>query len=327
MQGRLLLYFKHPKPKDRWFYGDRYIRSFFKKLFKKRKIDSLERVFLNLCKGLDLLNVKYKKNLPFSQIEPNDKIIVLGAGKHVLDNYKQSNKIIAGIGLMTHPNEWPTLFEDYPIKFYLQHSEWTTAIYNKWYGPGRCKTWPVGIDTTYWKPNNTIEKKSLLVYVKFLWNKELQLETLLKPLIAFLEHNAVTYQILTYGNYDIEGYKAQLNSSKAMIFLCEHESQGLACQEAMAMDVPIFAWNQGLWLDQNLTVWGEHQPIAASAVPYFDESCGDTFKSIEEFQQRFPNFWINVQTSSFSPRSYILNHLSLEKSAKRMMEIVEEVYS
>ena len=34
-----------------------------------------------------------------------------------------------------------------------------------------------------------------------------------------------------------------------MIFLVEHETQGIAYQEAMACDVPILAWDQGNWLD------------------------------------------------------------------------------
>jgi hypothetical protein len=326
LQGRILLYFKQNNLKDRWFYGDRYIRSVFKLLFQKRKINSLERVFINLCKGLDLLAIKYKKNLPFNQILPNDKIIVLGSGKHILDKYKQPNKIIAGIGLMTHPNDWPTLFEDYPISTYLQHSEWTTAIYNKWYRPNSCKIWPVGIDTRYWKPEKATKRTQVLIYVKFLWHQEQHKKELLDPIIDFLIQNAISYQLITYGGYHIQAYKDLLNHSKAMIFLCEHESQGLAYQEAMAMDVPIFAWNQGLWLDKNLLTWGETEPITASSVPYFNSTCGDTFKDFDEFKLGFERFCIKVEHGLFKPREYILNHLTLEKSAERMLAIIKEVY-
>ncbi|MEE1945146.1 glycosyltransferase family 1 protein [Pedobacter sp. KR3-3] len=326
MQERLLLYFKKPKLTDRWIYGDRYLRRFIKFLSGKKKIGSLERVFLNLCKGLELLGIPYHKNLPFSQIRSNDRIIALGMGPQVLAGYNQPNKIIAGIGLMTHPSNWPTLFKDYPIATYLQHSEWSAAIYNRWYGPNSSKIWPVGIDTAYWQPQNTAAQKTILVYVKFLWDRELNEENLLKPILKFLTQNKIDHRLITYGNYILEEYKEQLTNSKAMIFLCEHESQGLAYQEAMAMDVPIFAWNQGLWLDKNLPAWGETEPVAASAVPYFDETCGDTFKNIEEFERKFPAFYTNVEAHAFQPRKYILDHLTLEKSTARMLEIIKEVY-
>ncbi|MCX2492588.1 glycosyltransferase family 1 protein [Pedobacter sp. PF22-3] len=251
---------------------------------------------------------------------------MLGAGKHVLNNYQQPNKIIAGIGLITHPSNWPTLFKDYPIAVYLQHSPWAANIYNKWYGPNSCKIWPVGIDTNYWQPHKATKSPHILIYVKFLWHQEQNKKELLNPIIDFFEQNAIAYQLITYGDYHIKTYKALLNHSKAMIFLCEHESQGLAYQEAMAMDVPIFAWNQGLWLDKNRLNWGETEPIAASSVPYFNSTCGDTFKDFDEFKLGFTRFYTKVERGLFKPRDYILNHLTLEKSAERILTIIKEVY-
>lgn len=325
MAGRLIIYFKKPNLKDRWFWGDRYLRLLVH-FFRKKNISSLERVFINLCKSLKVKEISYIKNLPFNKIREEDKIIVLGIGKNVLKGYNRKNKIIAGIGLMTHPNDWPTLFKDYPIAVYLQHSAWTANIYSKWYGENTCKIWPVGIDTNYWQPHKAAERTHVLIYVKFLWHQEQHKKELLNPIIDFLGQNAISYQLITYGEYHIKAYKALLAHSKAMIFLCEHESQGLACQEAMAMDVPIFAWNQGLWLDKNLLAWGETEPVAASSVPYFNSTCGDTFKDIGEFKLGFASFYTKIEHGLFRPRNYILNHLTLEKSAERMLTIINEVY-
>ena len=80
-------------------------------------------------------------------MKADDIVITLGVGKSALAGYNKENHIIAGIRLITHPSEWPDIFQMYPIKKYLQHSDWTVKIYQKYYGVNNCTTWPVGIDT------------------------------------------------------------------------------------------------------------------------------------------------------------------------------------
>ena len=327
MQGRIILYFKKNALTDRWIFGDRFVRLFYRFIFRKNKIGSLEKVFNNLCKGFDQLGIKYYKNISFKAIKQTDQIIVLGIGAQVLKKYQISNKIIAGIGLMTHPSQWPSLFEDYPIATYLQHSHWTAEIYNRWYGKKTCKIWQAGIDTHYWKTTKTVIKKDILIYVKFLWDKEKNTIQILNPILDFLNSCNIEYKIIEYGFYTVEKYKKMLETSNAMIFLCEHESQGLAYQEAMAMNVPIFAWDQGFWLDKNRFSWGENQDVEASSVPYFDSQCGEKFKNIIEFKLGFSNFYEKAKANFYQPRSYVLQYLTLEKSAERMLEIINEVYS
>lgn len=325
MKNRLLVYFKKTKLTDRWFIGDRYLRKIFD-FFKNKNKSSLEMVFLNLCKAFDELNLPYSKNLPFNKIRIDDKIIVLGLGKKSLQYYNKSNKLIAGIGLMNHPSEWPSLFSDYPIEKYLQHSTWTANIYNRWYGQGSCEIWQAGIDTEFWKPDKNKITEHVLIYEKFLWNKEENRVTLLHPILKTLETNHVKYKIITYGSYQLKEYKQLLNKSFGMIFLCEHESQGLAYQEAMAMNVPILAWDQGFWLDPNRFKWGETEPIPATSVPYFDENCGIKFKDLASFMEVFQIFHQNANDNKFKPRQYVLENLTLEKSAERMLDIINQVY-
>lgn len=325
MKGRLIIYFKKPHLKDRWFWGDRYLLSLVH-FFRKKNISSLERVFINLCKALKEKKISYIKNLPFSKIKEEDKIIVLGIGKNVLKGYNKKNKIVAGIGLMTHPNEWRTIFEDYPLATYLQHSTWTATIYNRWYGENTSKIWPVGIDTYYWKAEETAVRKDILVYVKFLWDKEKNTTEILQPILNLLDDHQIDYKLIVYGSYTIKEYKKILTNSIGMIFLCEHESQGLAYQEALAMDVPIFAWDQGFWLDTNRFTWGEKNPVPASSIPYFDATCGEKFKDLEEFNSKLPRFIESIKKGRYEPRNYILKNLSLEKSAERMLMILNEAY-
>lgn len=321
----LCLYYKESPLRDRWIKGDRYLRSFAKKAIREpKKVSSLQKVFNNLCAGFDRLNINYTVNKPFKNLKEDDIVVVLGRGRECLEGYDKPNKIIAGIGLMTHPSEWPTLFDDYPVSVYLQHSGWTKALYDKYYPC--CMLWQAGIDTEVWKPSESRQKSNdILIYNKIMWDKENRIHNLLDPIKEYLTKNRLSYQILSYGAYDIKDYHRALDNSRAMIFLCEHESQGLAYQEALSMGVPIFAWQQGRWLDPNRFKYEETDPIQADSVPFFDDTCGIKFSDLQGFISGFDQFYRNVLAGNYNPRNYILNTLSLEKSAYKMLEIIKSV--
>jgi glycosyltransferase involved in cell wall biosynthesis len=223
---------------------------------------------------------------------------------------------------MTHPSEWPTLCEEYPVVTYLQHSEWANNIYKPYFG-GRCAIWPVGIDTHEWTPASGRKETDFLIYDKILWDRERRVPELLQPIQNELGRRGLTSVILRYGDYNPEQYKDALGRSRAMIFLCEHESQGLAYQEALASGVPILAWDQGWWLDPNRFQWGETD-VPATSVPYFDERCGVRFKDFESFRVNLGEFMGKLNHGEFRPRNYILEHLTLERCAKRYCEILQE---
>lgn len=324
--SRLCLYFKPAKPAKRWFEGDQQIRRLIRRWLRgANRISSVEKVFNTLCKGLDQLNMPYHINLPFNELEPQDKVVVLGMGKGCLEGYRQPNKIVAGIGLMSHPNEWPDMPRNYPVAKYLQHSEWTNRIYEKYYG-SICKIWFAGIDTEKWKPITTTNKIDVLVYDKIMWERDNTTATLLNPLLQQLKRLGLKYKVIRYGKYREQQYFNLLGQSACMLFLCEHESQGLACQEALAMNVPVMAWNQGLWLDP--TRFALNEPLApASSVPYFDHSCGSTFKDTPDFIRTFASFYEQVKRNSFEPRAYVLQHLTIEKSTLALLKIVNDTYA
>src|ERR1700761_8477875 len=102
---KINLYFKKPVWGYKWIPGDRQVVYFIRRIFGLNKVGGLERVFVNLCKGFDRLNVLYSINKNFAKIQPGEPVVVLGAGKGCLHGYNQPNPIIAVIGLMTHPNE------------------------------------------------------------------------------------------------------------------------------------------------------------------------------------------------------------------------------
>jgi hypothetical protein len=320
---RLCLYYRIDVERDRWLPGDRFVRPIVRRLVRGRpRPGGVDKVFINLCLGLDKLGVPYEVNLPFKKLREVDRVGVLGRGRHCLDGYNRKNPIVAGIGLMTHPSEWPTLCEEYPVVKYLQHSEWANNVYKPYFGQ-RCAIWPVGINTGLWRPQSTDNKTvDFLVYDKIMWGREERAIDLTTPILAQIKKRGLTFETIQYGSYGSDEFQRALGRCRAMIFLCEHESQGLAYQECLSSDVPILAWDQGWCLDPNRFKWGQPE-IPATSVPYFDERCGVKFENISQFSQRLDEFLERFRAGNFKPRDYILENLTLEKCARRYLGWVE----
>jgi glycosyltransferase involved in cell wall biosynthesis len=321
------LYLRTSPAPDRYFPGDHFLISLLKKLFRPKRTSGIDKVFFNLVKGFDELKVSYDINRPFHQIKPGEPVVVLGKGRFALQGYTSKNPVIAGIALMTHPYEWPELCSEYPVARYLQHSGWTRDIYLPYYGGQVCALWPAGIDTAQWSPPLVAEKQyDVLIYKKIMWPDQEASKGLSAAVTAEIESRGLTCREIVYGHYREDQYRDLLKGAQAMVFLCEHESQGFACCEALSMNVPVFAWDQGAWLDPNRTIWREKHPVHATSVPFFDDRCGARFKNIKDFGDGFDHFWKNVRKGSYLPREYVLENLTLKKSAQKMLDIIKSVY-
>ena len=321
--SRLCLYYKPEPERDRWLSGDRFVRPVVRRLLRGQpRPGGLDKVFINLRLGLDRLGVPHEINLPFRQLRPEDRVAILGRGRHCLEGYQQPNPIVAGIGLMTHPSQWPTLCTDYPVVRYLQHSAWCDAVYRPYFGD-RCAIWPVGIDTDSWKPAPVESKTTdFLLYDKIHWTREARETELVAPIRTALTQAGCTHETLRYGDYEPGAFRAALRRCRAMIFLSAHESQGIAAQEAMASGVPLLAWEPGLVEDPERFNWG--QPvIPASSVPYFDVRCGLKFFDAAEFGRQLPPFLAALRAVRFAPRDYILENLTVERCARNFVELVD----
>jgi hypothetical protein len=319
--SRICLYFRNPPDRDRWLPGDRFVRPLVQRLWRGHRPGGLSKVFGNLRLGLDRLGISYLINPPFAVLRPDDRIGVLGIGRHALDGYDRPNPLVAGIGLMTHPSEWPDLCERYPVVRYLQHSAWTNAVYKRYFGD-KCEIWPVGIDTESWLVGEPRAKQcDFLIYDKIMWRRDEMVPRLLEPIKAELQRRKLSFMEIRYGQYNEQQYRQALWRSGAMLFLCEHESQGLAYQECLASGVPVLAWDQGWWLDPNRFAWGDPE-IPATSVPYFDERCGVRFRDIEEFPERLGEFL--DRRAVMAPRDYILENLTLEKCSGHYLQILDD---
>jgi glycosyltransferase involved in cell wall biosynthesis len=324
-----IYFFKHPIGYKR-LPGDRHIALFIKRRLNIENITGAEKVFINLCKGFDQLNIKYTKNPPFKTIKAKEPVIVLGDdfynSKQFLKGYDKPNHIVAGIGLMTHPSEWPDLLQQYPVAKYLQHCSWANELFVPYFGKDVCEEWSAGVDTDKWVDNTKVKKQyDILLYNKIRWDKTERTNSLRNPIIKKLNELGLSYKEIVYGEYKEKNYFKLVQQCRAMVFMCEHETQGFALCEALSANLPVFAWDPGYCLDPARFKWNA-PIIKTTSIPFFDSSCGMSFTDADDFLSKINVFWERVKDSSFNPREYIVENLSLTVSAQRMLAIIKKVY-
>lgn len=110
-----------------------------------------------------------------------------------------------------------------------------------------------------------------------------------------------------------------------MVFLCEHETQGIAYQQALSCGVPILAWDRGGFWQDPFYFPRKVKFAPVSSVPYWDDRCGIKFKNIADFYEKLQEFLDKLNGNIFSPRNYILENITLEKSAKTYLEYVHKI--
>jgi hypothetical protein len=323
----LNLFYEEPDG-DRWLPFDRFPRRIVRHVLRgEPEIGGHQRVSLNLRAGLDRLGVRYRLN-DYDHVRRNPKELACIIGKaQVLDKMEWKNPILFGAAVFSHPLDDPHVFERLPVKKILLPGAWMKEMWRPhWDEP--VAVWPVGIDTDRWQPRAAAEKLTdVLLYDKVRWDHERYEISLIEPVRRRLWQTGRSFREIRYGSYRETDYQAALAECRTMIFLCEHETQGIAYQQALAAGVPILAWDRGgYWQDPAyFPAKVKFQPV--TSVPYWDERCGRTFAAIEEFDDAWDRFWDEARSGRFSPRSYILENLTLEQCARQYMQHVRDVSS
>lgn len=199
--------------------------------------------------------------------------------------------------------------------------QWACDLYRSELG-GDIRPLFVGIDTNQW-PDLSRQPKTCdyIVYDKLRWHRDTMVPRLLDPVLARLEAAGASHVYLRYGAHHVDQFRKALRDCRAMIFLCEHETQGLAYQEAMSSGVPVLAWDEGVLVDPQRKAL---LPVdsAVSSVPYFDERCGLKFQ-VDQFDARFAEFSARLET--LRPRDYVLDTIGLAQGAEEFLKLYDEV--
>lgn len=280
------------------------------------------RAFYNLCAGLRRLGIPYRVNdYGHARRHPSEFACIVGK-PFVLDKIIWRNPILFGTAIFSHPLDDPRLLTRLPVKRVLVPGPWMRDMCRPYWGDA-VEAWPAGIDTVRWAPTSTPSNPvDVLLYDKIMWNHADEEAALIEPIRLSLRKRGLHFSEIRYGSYREEDFRAALARCRAMIFLCEHETQGIAYQQALSCGVPIFAWDRrGPWRDP---AYYPHQVVfePVTSVPYWDERCGRRFVDAAEFEAGWNEFWDATRGGLLEPRNYILENLTLEKCARRYLDIV-----
>lgn len=323
---RDVLLFFEDHDRDTFFKKDRRIRRVLRRTYHRfrsgrPKVTGFEVWFLLLKQALEQVGRRVLVN-EFGVARDNPQAPVGMCGyPQILDDWWLPNPAVLGPGLYDHPSQAPRLMDDARFRVYVTTCGWHHDMFAPVYGEQRCGHWHAGFALSDWPDVSSVPKDiDVLIYDKVRWQRDHFEPTLIAPLRRALETRGLKHETIRYGRYDYRDYRRQLERSKAMIFLCEHETQGMAYQEAMASNVPILAWDPGTWVDPSASKY-DSKPIAACSVPFFDDSCGDRFRDFSDFEATLDRFW--ARRASLAPRAYVARELTLEASANAYLTLLE----
>ena len=277
--------------------------------FHHKNVEGLESI-------LNYLKYDYTFNDDFNNIDNYD--IIISPTYPINTSLYPNKKFIFGPHFSVFPNKNLNLIKNiHNNSIYLQPSKWALDV---WYNFNVTKLLPLEImyfpvNTNKFKPKKEIKKNKVFIYFK---RRKL---TELHFLKQFLLKRNIDYHVFDYvKRYNEEYYLKYLQESKYGIVLDAHESQGFAIEEALSCNVPLLVWNVS---SMNQEEGVNYPDIPATSIPYWDERCGEFFYKEEEFESKYNEFMSKLET--YKPRDFILENLSVEKSAEKWNKLISDL--
>lgn len=230
----------------------------------------------------------------------------------VLQHVRLPNPTIFGPGDPGYPDAAGKLAKRPNIRRIIQPSNWYVDFYRPTCGEKMLRC-PVGLDLTDFPDARGYEKDvDVLIYDKIRWYRETLVETVRERLVRHLDALGLNHATLVYEHHTKRDYFQHLRRARTLAFLCEHETQGLACEEAMAMGLPVFAWDEGRLIDPSQIPYAP-PGLKVSSVPYWDERCGVRFM-LNEMEPAFDRFW--AARGSYDSRAFVADALTPAETAQ-----------
>jgi hypothetical protein len=298
-----------------------FVRQKYRTMRGRQPYTGFYTAFQNLCRSLDDRGIKVRVNdYDFVRRNPDMPIGLSGYGSGY-DRVRLPNPAMFGPGFVPTPDRAVEMVAQCNLEVVTLPSEWACKIWRPALGP-RVHPMFVGIDTDAWPDLSGAPKDlDVIIYDKFRWNRSDREADILHPLIAELDRRGLTHETLRYGGHHVGQFRSALARTRSMVFLCEHETQGLAYQEAISSGVPIFAWDEGHLVDPYEQTIAPAD-LVVSSVPYFDDRCGMTFQT-RDMIETFEEFWDRLP--SFTPRDYVQENIGLSAGAARFLELFRNV--
>lgn len=264
------------------------------------------KVVNNLKKGLGLLGEKFQENI--SLPSQGEKGLFLQEDGR-FGSYDERNLII-GPNVCTLPIDNAFVMRK-KYKKIIVPSEWVKNLYVRWIPEEKIAVWPVGIDTDLFSDKKQHSKNiDCLIYFKRRDANELQL------LITILNSLNQSYCLMEYGNYSEPEFIKNIGRCRYAIVLDKPESQGIAIQEMLSCNLPMFVWDCTKWADR-----GEEFSCEATSIPYWSFECGTRVVDEYKVESEFKNFLL--MKDELNPREFIVNNLGLKKQALEIIELFQ----
>ncbi len=266
------------------------------------------KVVNNLKLGLSLLNENVEEN-------PNDlnplKKVLFTQPHHKITEHDLS-KIIIGPNICVLPIDLSFVLHQKYHKI-LTPSLWVYNKYKRWISEEKLEVWPVGIDTELFKNTSKDEKKyDCLIYKKNRSDEELAF------VMELLTEFNQTFNVIQYGSYNEQMFLDSISKSKYCFMLDNTESQGIATQEILSSNLPMFVWDMDFWDHR-----GEEYKVPATSVPYWNDCCGEKTSEKDHIKDLFSQFL--SRQKHYSPRYYIVENLNLKKSALKLLNLYDSI--
>jgi len=278
------------------------LNVFYRDSHLQGRMSGPKKVIQNLFHSLNDMGIPYAENE-----EKYKNNLFLHWDPYQVNNYAQiKNKETLLVG----PQVWPFAPEFSQLTEYgkiITPSQWVADLYTKFFNVRGTLNWPVAIYPPQVENNPTID---CLVYYKNRPVNHLQV------VLSLLEKRGLTYTGLEYGNYSQEEFLESIGEVKFCVIIDNTESQGIATQEMMAVNKPIFVWDQIVWDHM-----GSEYSVSATSVPYWSDECGYKISSIDELESGFDYFYSNL--SNYSPQDYIQRELSPQKTVQILLDHYE----
>ena len=275
------------------------LNIFYRDSHLQGRMSGPKKVIQNLFRSLEDTGVSFATNQ-----EKYENNLFLHWDPYQVQNYvelKHKDKLLVG------PQVWPFAPEFQQLTEYgkiITPSQWVADLYTKFFDVRGTLNWPVAI----YAPEISNEiATDCLVYYKNRSGDHLQI------VLDFLNTRGITYTGLEYGNYSQEEFMESLASVRFCVIIDNTESQGIATQEMMAANKPLFVLDQPVWDHM-----GQEYAVPATSVPYWSNECGEKITRPEEIEDVFDRFYSNLD--NYTPKDFVDRELSPQKTVQILLD-------
>ena len=290
-----------------------------------KKICGPRKVLINLLKGLDEIGINYVFNQSISKYKFN---WIHDSPSAMIEAGLTGKNVLIGPNIAELPGDLPIIRKKLSKdSIYLYPSNWPMKIWHlEGYNETKLKSWPVGIDTEKFSGVNRENNHKVLLYFKQRDKK------LLEKANEIIRKNNLHFSLIEYGKYSEQEYIQALKEAKFGIWIGCTESQGIGLQEALATDLPLIVLDAKSLFENAIKpkksrfkkeTFKKLNSIKTSSAPYFDMLCGIKIENISELDNAIKELLDSF--NYYKPREYILENLTILKSAELFLDFFKEI--